>query len=305
MGSHGNGDNGLSEPRAYNPLNFNLGQNSYDASDRHTEGELPWAQRRKAIAQSIVYHRPGIIGLQEVLHHQLTDLLTLLQSMPSTFDPNQLSPAKWEYVGVGREDGRKEGEYTPIIFDSSRFKLDIAKTFWLSETPSRPSRGWDAANVRTCTAARFSPREFPYFNFTILNTHLDHIGVDARRKSAMLILEVLKSIDDPVFLMGDLNSDTEDDAYKTLSQSYRLGDTFEAAAVRFGNFYTFTGFDEGRTDPESRIDHIFMDKTPRKLLFDRDQERTVHISVHAVDNNRYDDGMYLSDHRPVIVDAIM
>ena len=88
----------------------------------------------------------GIIALQEVLHGQLVDIHGLL---------NRDTPKKWEYIGVGRDDGKTRGEYSPIFYNTEIHELISWRYFWLSETPERPGRGWDAASVRICTVGRF------------------------------------------------------------------------------------------------------------------------------------------------------
>jgi len=89
----------------------------------------------------------GIIALQEVLHGQLGDIRCML---------NENYPEeKWKYIGVGRDDGETRGEYSPIFYNSEIHELISWRYFWLSETPDKPGKGWDAASVRICTVGRF------------------------------------------------------------------------------------------------------------------------------------------------------
>ena len=102
---------------------------------------------------------PDIIGMQEVLHNQLIDISTSLE--------------EYNYLGVGREDGKIKGEYSPIFYRKSKFKVIKSSTFWLSETPEEISIGWDAALERICTYAKFQERNSKK-QFWIFNTHFDH-----------------------------------------------------------------------------------------------------------------------------------
>ena len=88
---------------------------------------------------------PDIIGMQEVLNNQLADLSNFLK--------------EYKYVGVGREDGKTKGEYSPIFYRKSKLKVLMSSTFWLSETPQKISVGWDAALERICTYALFIDRK--------------------------------------------------------------------------------------------------------------------------------------------------
>lgn len=154
--------------------------------------ENPWPERRQGLVAALQLHASstGIICLQEVLHGQLQDISALLNeghhsgsgssSSNTTTDndndnPRQISnntssdPAKkWEYVGVGRDDGATKGEYSPIFYNTEIHDLISWRCFWLSETPDRPGKGWDAASVRICTVGRFGFRGSGTHDFTIM-----------------------------------------------------------------------------------------------------------------------------------------
>jgi hypothetical protein len=128
--------------------------------------ETPWSERRTNVIGGLELHAAthGIIALQEVLHGQLVDILTTL---------NHDAPDKWRYIGVGRDDGKKAGEYSPIFYNTEIHELISWRYFWLSETPDRPGRGWDATSTRICTVGRFgfrSPGNPTTHDFTILVT---------------------------------------------------------------------------------------------------------------------------------------
>jgi transcriptional regulatory protein PHF12/RCO1 len=135
-----------------------------------TSKETPWPARRSSLCALLQHNASthGIIALQEVLHHQLLDLHSLLNSGEGH---------EWEWIGVGRDDGRKAGEYSPVFYNRKRHELVSWRTFWLSESPERPGRGWDAACVRICTVGRFSFLEQPgQHAFTIMVPSLSSVG---------------------------------------------------------------------------------------------------------------------------------
>jgi hypothetical protein len=126
--------------------------------------ETPWSERRTNLIAGLELHAAthGIIALQEVLHGQLVDINSSL---------NSHNPGKWKYIGVGRDDGVKAGEYSPIFYNTEIHELLSWRYFWLSETPNRPSRGWDASSIRICTVGRFgfkSPDHPTTHDFTVL-----------------------------------------------------------------------------------------------------------------------------------------
>jgi endonuclease/exonuclease/phosphatase family metal-dependent hydrolase len=114
----------------------------------------------------------------------------------------------------------------------------------------------------------------------------------AREKAATLIMEAvdfeLDSSSSPVFLLGDLNSSASDTAYRTISS--RMLDLRQTSTATFGHVNTFTGFD-GNSSDLSRIDYIFGTHTGWKG------------GVYAVEENHFEDGKWLSDHRLVVADV--
>lgn len=203
-----------------------------------------WPQRLPAVAALINYHEFDIFGAQEVLHNQVTDLLTQL-------------PA-FEYTGVARDDGQTKGEYSPIFYRKDRFKILKSGTFWLAEKTDKPVKGWDAALPRICSYAQFKDLKSKK-SFWVFNLHMDHIGVVAREKSAELVLQKVQEIakGQHVLLMGDFNVDQKNNSYAILNNSKLLKDSYELSPLRYALNGTFNAFD-ANLFTESRIDHIFV-----------------------------------------------
>ena len=205
-----------------------------------------WQKRCQVICDQVNFMSPDIFGTQEVLHVQLLDMLQGLDG--------------YDYIGVGRDDGKTGGEYAAIFYKPDRLRLLDQGNFWLSETPDRPGLGWDAACVRVCTWGRFARQTATDDEaFYFFNLHMDHVGVVARREGAKLIVRKIREIAQgaPVIVTGDFNVDQKDEIYSIFTESGLLKDSYLATRLRFAANGTFNSFDtELYTD--SRIDHIFV-----------------------------------------------
>ncbi|KAI9832673.1 MAG: hypothetical protein M1819_004258 [Sarea resinae] len=289
------------------------------------KGEKPWEARRSRLIDELRFntfgHPEAFICLQEVLHNQLTDVLSALnrrQSSHALCTP----PEDWAFIGVGREDGREAGEYSPIFYRPSVWKLESFRSVWLSETPEKPSRGWDASSTRILTIGIFEHRESKK-RVVAMNTHLDDSGSVSRYESAKIILaEIGRSIYDrggdgismapplPVFVAGDFNSETGQEAYQTLNDGRSpikdLRDYTEKDG-RYGHENTFTGFGYEK-EPEKRIDFIFVG--PKDGVTSNIERKKLHLAQWHVDGyavleSRFEDGVYNSDHRAVVGDVYL
>ena len=206
-----------------------------------------WFARAPRIASLVNYEAWDVVGMQEVLHPQLQDLRQALK--------------EYDYVGVGRNDGATKGEYAPIFYKKSRLKCLKQGTFWLSETPDKVgTKGWDAALPRICTWACFEDRATQW-KLWVFNLHMDHVGKEARVKSARLVLKQIAKLcgDEPYVLTGDFNVDQHSDVYATLIKSDAVVDAYDRARYRMAENGTINGFNpQNWTD--TRIDHVFVSK---------------------------------------------
>ncbi len=253
--------------------------------DNPGDGANRWGNRVPIIETYIMDETPDIIGMQEVRHNQLLDLLKILPG--------------YAYVGTGRDDGKQGGEYTPVFYLEEKFKLLDNNQFWLSETPEIPgSVGWDAAITRIVTWAKFEDKQTGK-EFYFFNTHFDHRGVKAREMSPKLLSDKIKSIagDSPVILTGDFNirqnhqtlgSGLYDNLIETLETNNSLVNTMviSEAPVTTGGA-TSTGFRQEWQIGEigDAIDYIFVNE---------------HFNVETYNVNRImKDSIFISDHWPV------
>jgi endonuclease/exonuclease/phosphatase family metal-dependent hydrolase len=230
-----------------------------------------WPNRKEKVFTLIKKYSPDVLGVQEAMHHQMMDLL---QNLPD-----------YDYIGVGRDDGKTKGEYSAILFKKNRLRIETQQTFWLSETPEVPgSKSWDAAITRVATAGKFKDQTTGK-NFFIYNTHFDHLGQTAREKSAQLIKQKIKMQHDnlPVIVIGDFNCERTDMPYSVMTDTnnIKLYDAKPNTDER-GTFCTF----KVNSIPCKGIDYIFYSAEWKKINYD------------VIEDN--DGTYYPSDHIPVL-----
>lgn len=212
-------------------------------SDDDRRGDV-WTTRCKVLCDQVNFEDPDVFGTQEVLVGQLGDMLKALDG--------------YDYLGVGREDGKQAGEYSAVFYKKDRLALLQKGNFWLNETPDKPKLGWDAACIRICSWGEFEQKTTG-FRFFFFNLHMDHVGIVARREAAKLVVKQIRAIAKgaPVVLTGDFNVDQNDEIYRIFSASGILNDSYTHARLRFCENGTFNDFKPTNTSV-SRIDHVFV-----------------------------------------------
>lgn len=245
--------------------------------DTDADGENAWRRRREAVSALLRFYSPDIIGLQEVKAHQLDQLRSDLP--------------EFEFFGVGRDDGAEAGEFSPIGISRDQFAAEEWGTFWLSETPEKPSTGFDAAYPRIVTWMRLKDRRSGA-RILALNTHWDHVGRQARVESARLIRGFIganKRKCEAVVTVGDFNATPEEEEFKALiGGGAILNDARRVSmAPPFGPPGTFNGFDITSAEG-APIDHVFVSGGVRVLRYGV-------ITQH-------NEGRLPSDHYPVVAD---
>jgi endonuclease/exonuclease/phosphatase family metal-dependent hydrolase len=214
------------------------------------DGQNQWNNRKEKVTQTLLYHDVVLCGMQEALYTQIE------------YVANAMPTHGW--IGVGREDGKQGGEFSPIFYDKNRLKLLESNTFWLSETPEKPTKGWDASFKRVVTWGLFLDRKTKK-KFYCFNTHFDHQGVVARRESAKLLLQKVQQIAQktPFVVMGDFNAFPSDEPILLLtdtSKDFYFQDSKSLSKTpHFGPEGTFNGFGNKERD-NAPIDYIFCSK---------------------------------------------
>lgn len=239
------------------------------------DGENSWDFRKDCLTALLNFYNPDIFGIQEGLPFQTEYINSKL--------PNH------SYIGESR-DGDGQGEYSAIFYDHDKFKVLEQHTFWLSPTPDKVSVGWDAAYPRICTYGLFKDNQSKS-RFWVINTHFDHVGIEAREHSVAMILKKIKEInteDLPLIFMGDLNSAPDENTIIALKKE--LNDSKDVSIQPpFGPDGTFNAF-QFNVPVTHRIDYIFTSKNNK-----------LKIKKYAVLSDSKD-LKYPSDHLPVYVE---
>lgn len=242
--------------------------------DVAVDGENAWPLRKEYFISQIQFYEPDIFGVQEATPNQVVDISTSL--------------TQYNQVGIARE-GEGKGESSNIYYKKSRFKLLETNTFWLSETPNVISKGWDAAYNRVCTYALFKDKKTRK-KIWVFNTHLDHLGEEARTNGIKLIVSKINGVNTnnyPVLFMGDFNS--EPDSERIIALKTEMNDSRELSEEKpFGPSGTFNGFKHN--EPVNQlIDYIFISKNNK-----------LKVKKYAIlsDSKNL---KYPSDHLPVLV----
>jgi endonuclease/exonuclease/phosphatase family metal-dependent hydrolase len=263
------------------------------AANPPSTGEKPWSTRKPLLLNELHYntlHNPeAFICLQEVLNEQIVDIMAGLGD-------------EWAYIGVGRDDGKTKGEYSPVIYRKSVWELVKWQTVWLNEDGAVGKKGWDAGSVRIVTIGTFRHVQSKKV-IVAMSTHFDNSGAISRRESAKIIERLVPNVTAPTsssgaalpfFLAGDLNSETSGEAYQILNNKTSvLQDTKEQATWKYGNTATFTGFDD---KSKTLIDFVFVGPRGRGDWT---------MEGYSVLPNKFEDGVYNSDHRAVVMDGVL
>ncbi|KAK1579348.1 endonuclease/Exonuclease/phosphatase [Colletotrichum navitas] len=280
-------------------ISFNI---RYAAKSRES-GEKPWWDlfcgisksrcRQKYVLEAIsdsANAAPAgaavIVGLQEALDNQKDDI------------QNGLGDG-WAHIGVGRDDGEKDGEFTPIFYRTDALKLVYQETKWLSPTPDVVSYGWDAGSRRIVTIGVFEHIATGK-KFIHANTHLDNVSDQARSEGIKVVVSRIQAVQSTygplgVTLTGDFNSDPNGSAYQVLANGGFVEDLYNKA-TRVGSYTgTYTTFDTSRQDSASRIDFIWLGPQSANKY----SVQQIEIKSNIVDDR------VISDHRPVVGDVTL
>ncbi|MBU3680600.1 MAG: endonuclease/exonuclease/phosphatase family protein [Flavobacterium sp.] len=241
--------------------------------DVASDADNDWNHRKAFLTDQLAYYAPDIFGIQEALPHQVVDV--------------QLALPAYKHIGIGRE-GENQGEASSIFYQSKQYAVQNETTFWLSPTPDDVSKGWDAACLRVCTFGLFTQLKTGK-QFWVFNTHLDHMGEEARTNGLQLILAKIKAVNTqnyPVILMGDFNSTPNHLRIQNLKNS--LNDSRDYSETKpFGPSGTFNGFAHNKPVTDL-IDYVFVSKSG------------IEVKKYAVLSDAIN-MHYPSDHLPVFV----
>lgn len=250
--------------------------------DIASDGDNRWDNRRALVAGQMRLFAPDIFGMQEV-------------------QPNQLSHVKadlpgYAIIGGGRDNGSDKGEASPLGLRKDRWTLLSSGQFWLSPTPDKPGKAWDADYPRVATWAHVKARSGTK-RMLVVNTHFDHVGKQARLESARQLsnwIAANRGKQEYVVLMGDFNTSADSPPLMLLKQEgapSTLRDSRDvSASPPFGPSGSFTGFDYARREDKA-IDHILIGPD-------------IAVSQHSIVEQTVG-GRLPSDHWPVVADLVL
>lgn len=236
-------------------------------------GKATWESRIGIVSQSILVTHPDSLGVQEATPGWMSALKKTLGN-------------EYAYVGVGRDDGKNEGEYSAVFYLKDRYDLLDSGTFWLSETPDRPSMGWDAVCKRVCSFACLKNKNTGK-SYVHLNSHFDHIGVKARENSVKMILEKAAEYPSlPVVFTADMNVIEGSEDYVQITTTGCLRDTKYLAPDTM-NCLTYHDT-KPKLHQNEVIDYV--------LINSGFEAKTYKVMTEGIG------GQYVSDHFPIYAD---
>lgn len=252
---------------------YNVGTFNLRLETKNDVGNL-WEQRVALVTDLIRFHDFDILGTQEGFANQLQDVRKALPY--------------YAVYGNGRNDGKDGGEHSAIFYKSAKFELLKQGDFWLSETPEKPSIGWDGKCCKRIASWIYIKDKKSKKSFYVFNAHYDHEGQIARRESSKLILQKIKEIagNSPAILMGDFNGNHSSEPYQVLENSKELTDTYNMVEYPYANNNSFNGFGK-QLIGTNIIDHVFV--TPQ-----------FNVSKWGLLSDTFQ-GKYPSDHCPILV----
>ena len=238
------------------------------------DGTNSWEFRYPATAMMIEDQKPDVFGVQEAYAFQIKFI-----------EENCLD---YDAVGVGRDDGKSKGEFMSIFWNKKTTKMLKWGTLWLSETPDKPSRGWDAACKRTATWALMKDKRTGK-KYYFVNTHLDHKGREAQKNGLALIVSRIGEINPsgyPMVLTGDFNVTPDDPVLTDLD---KLMDSTRKIAEKTDNLATFNGW--GKAKPNMVIDFVYVSGFSK-------------CTEYQTVTKKYADRKFISDHFPIYATLI-
>ena len=238
------------------------------------DGTNSWEYRYPATAMMLKDQMPDVFGVQEAFNFQI-------KFIEENF-------TDYDSFGVGRDNGKSEGEFMSIFWNKKTVKMIKGGTFWLSETPEKPSKGWDAACKRTATWALMKDKNTGKL-FYFVNTHLDHRGAEARRKGLELIVSRIDEINPkgyPMILTGDFNIKPDNEALVGLEQRMQSA---RKIAPKTDNNATFNNWGKAKSDMV--IDYIYVSGFSA-------------CPEYHTSTEKYGTWKYVSDHYPIYAKLI-
>lgn len=235
-------------------------------------GKKSWFYRADLLLSDIAQQAPGIIGFQEATRWQYAYMVDTLTGYDSVIDYRDKSPVS---------------EGCPIFYNESLYTLKDKGSFWLSETPEVMSKDWGSQCYRICSYVILTDKESGK-DFVVFNTHLDHVSDEARIKGIAVVLDKIAQFGGlPAVIMGDFNAQEGSKTYESATENFLDS---QYAAAQSTQSHTYQNW--GNPDKFKRLDYFMISKTGwSPLVYDVIQP------IH--------DGVYVSDHCPIVLQLIL
>lgn len=189
------------------------------------DGANAWPHRRETFFETLRRLDPDVLCLQEAIDKLISEIF-------------RETPFKGSF-GYPREEEAEATEYCTVM-EKPHLKADEWNTEWLGPTPTvEGSIAPGAACPRVMTWVDFG-------EWVLINTHLDHIGKEARTNGMRQIIARADMFGKPCLIAGDFNAEPDEPALQ-LAREAGFIDLAE------GTGPTYHGFGQG---PLSRIDYI-------------------------------------------------
>ncbi len=258
--------------------------------DNPKDGEFAWENRKHATPVMLADMQPDVFGVQEARPQQMK---FFVENLP-----------EYGYYGVGRDDGREKGEFMTVFYRKDKFELLDSLTIWLSETPDVPSKGWDSHRPRTATITLLKHKESGK-KFYYVNTHIDHLGPEAKKNGTQLILDKMAEINRkklPVVMTGDFNMTPDYEVIVKLKESMKSAREFAEVTDSIPSYNNWQkASDEGLLDDNGnpvKVRHLFID-----YIFYSPEGWDKCLSFQTIDK---DYGVpFISDHYPIMARMVL
>lgn len=240
--------------------------------DNPSDGVNAWPSRRTILCSTLMDHFPDLLATQEGRFNQLKDFETLLGDYSMI---------------TGHRGWIDERMYPTFFLKNNTFDILASGDQWLSETPEvAGSFSFGSAFPRLMTWIKIKPKNSAE-KFLVINTHLDHIHSETRQEQIKVLIHEIKKIwqtDMKLIVMGDFNEsptslvrDYLTSAFPNLQDAWKIFHSQEETSHHAFN---------GECQNGARIDWIMVDDK---------------IKIHnAFMNKKASDGLYPSDHFPII-----
>ena len=259
------------QPAAISPSADTITMMSCNVRCLHPEdlGKESWLYRADLMIDDITQVAPGIIGFQEVTGVHYDYLVDCLPQYDSVID---------------YRDNSLLSEGCPIFYHTDLYALVDKGSFWLSETPDVMSKDWGAAHYRICSYVILK-NNADGKEFVVFNAHLDHVSDEARINGIQVVLDKIAQFGGlPAVIMGDFNALEGSQTYISATENFLDA---QYAATYSVNTHTYQNW--GNPDKFKRLDYFMLSKTGIDAIAYRVQSAVV-------------DGVYYSDHCPIVLD---